>query len=691
MQSKENSSSNNDPKSASEGKNPWQKMADEVLADNCGQQGSVSDFNNEHETSSETTEEDSTIVAEKTGDKDIKFPDIEVDWNDRSDFWNKHDIMLEWLADVVNEDGSWKYDNVTIPKEWQKYVNQQLEARKRMYEECKEERNKTIEWIKTSKNIDINLEDEYGIGRYFSELPEEQKNPIRHDKDIIVESLSPSIEKTNSMERIESLSGLAKETFETFMLNYGNTITDSTVEIITKHMQIIANVAYDDYPDDGEIRADHDEYTENDKGFSGEIRKRKSDLSTAIEVANFSGDDRIIDTYMDTITKHPLLGRYAEVHPIDNRRVEAYIENVVPLIDKKDVEVQQLWDNPTMIGGFASVFLKGDRFGASDFCIHALTSEINPTTIQELLLARRDVSADDYTTYEQNRNDAYELQGTIISYRGFIHREAPGEHEILASMLKFYETKDNPEEHAKAEAELHAIHEKYSDYTLGDEMFDLKNYEKEEEQRKINGFPTGKKEKVVDALRRLVENTDPKILEKPKVEDAQLNDLIQNMHLDINKQSGKVYVDFKEVGKVVKRMNELLKEHQGKTGIKPSEIKVIAFIERVSTFAMRGISKKDRSELPFDSDFKEMCRFAELTSQSNKYDEVDFENFWNRFSRIKDFEDEAELMSHYQMLSSRRLAQLRNLPEKTPFLKKNADALWSGNLNDELLRLVDKR
>lgn len=621
----------------------------------------------------------------------IKFPDIEVDWNNRSDFWDKHDIMLKWLADVVNEDGSWKYDDIAIPEEWQKYVDQQLEARKRMYEERKEKRNKTIEWIKTSKNIDINLEDEYGIGRIFSELPEEQKNPIRHDKDLIVKSLSPSIEKTNSMRRIGSLSDLARDTFETFMLNYGNTITDSTVEIIIKHMQMIANAANDDYPDDGEIRADYDEYTENDEGFSGEISEKRDDLSTAIEVANFSGDDRIIDTYMDTITKHPLLGRYAKVHPIDNRRVEAYIKNVVPLIDKKDVEVQRLWDDQNMIGGFASVFFKGDRFGASDFCIHALTSEINPTSIQELLLARRDVSADDYTAYEQNRNDAYELQGTIIDYRGFIHREAPGEHEILALMLKFYETKDNPEEHAKAEAELHAIHEKYSDYSLGDKMFDLKNYEKEEEQRKINGLPTGKKEKVVDALRRLVENTDPKILEKPKVEDVQLNDLIQNMHLGINKQSGKVYVDFKEVGKVVKRMNELLKEHQGKTGIKPSAIKAIAFVERVSTFAMRGISKKDRSELPFDSDFKEMCRFAELTSQSNKYDEADFENFWNRFSRIKGFEDEAELLGHYQMLSSRRLAQLRNLPEKTPFLKKNADALWSGNLNDEFLRLVDRK
>lgn len=627
--------------------------------------------------------------------ENIKFPDIKVDWNDESDFWDKRGIVLKWLAGVVNKDGSWKY-NVSIPEEWQEQVNKQLEARKRNYENKKEERRKTIEWIKTSKNIDINLDDEYGIGRDFSELPEEQKNPIRQDKEMIVESLNPYIEKTNSMRRIEGLSSLAEETFRTFMFNYGNVITDSTVGIINKQMQTIANAAYNNYPDDGEIRAVNDEYTKDDDRFFWEIYDKKPVLSTAIEVANFSGDDRIIDTYMDTIVKHPLLSMYAKIHPIDNRRVEAYIKNVVPLINKKDTEVQRLWDDHSRMLGFASVFFKGDRFRASDFCIHALTSEVNPTNIQELLLARRDVSADNYATYEQNREDAYELEGILISYRGFIHREAPGEHEILSRMLKFYDTRNNPEEHTKAEAKLREIYKLYGpesrdNYSLGDYMFNLDNYEREGEQREGNGFGTGRKEMVVDALRRLVKNTEPKLLEKPEVEDEYLNDLIQNMYLNINKQTGEAYVDFKEVGKIVERMNELLKEQQGETGIKPSEVKTLAFVERIATFAMRGISEKDRQELPFDPNFKEICRFAELTSQSGEYNESNFESFWNIFRRIRDFGNKDELTEHFQMLSSRRLSQLRGLPEKTPFLKQKAAALWSGNLNNELLGLVDKK
>jgi hypothetical protein len=265
----------------------------------------------------------------------------------------------------------------------------------------------------------------------------------------------------------------------------------------------------------------------------------------------------------------------------------------------------------------------------------------------------------------------------------------------MASMLRFYDTKDSKEEHAKAKDELRAIQKKYDGegycYGIGERIFDLDNYEQEDEQREINGFPTGRKEKVVEALRRLVENTDPKLLEKPKTIDIQLNNLIQNMHLDLNKQSGETYVDFNEVGKVVKRMNELLKECQAKTGIKPSEVKTVAFVERIATFAMRGISEKDRQELPFDPVFKEICRFAELTSQSDKYNESDFESFWKKFSWIRDFDNKDEITEHFQMLSSRRLAQLRGLPEKTPFLKRKAEALWSGNLNNELLRLVDKK
>ena len=51
-------------------------------------------------------------------------------------------------------------------------------------------------------------------------------------------------------------------------------------------------------------------------------------------------------------------------------------------------------------------------------------------------------------------------------------------------MLKFYDTKDNLKEHAKAEAELREVHKKYTGrgdiLITGDRMYDLGNYVNEQ-------------------------------------------------------------------------------------------------------------------------------------------------------------------------------------------------------------------
>lgn len=635
------------------------------------------------------------MAKEAKNEKNNKFPDVKVNDGDIWRAFDEQQIVLKWLADNTNEDGSWKIDDITIPEEWEEFIERQLEAKKEIFEESQKQRNETIEWIKTSKNIDVSLEDinDFDTKEKYSELSDEQKESVQRDKDKIVEAINPFLEGTNSASRIGSLISLVRTPLISFVSKYGDgIIADSTADIIAKQSYRIASDASETFPDDGELRVGSDEYTEDDDGFSKKVERGAKDLSDAIKVADLSKNDQAIDVYMDVVIKNDLLKQYAILHGIDDKRADAFFENVVPLIDKKDLEVSRLWSNPEYIQfSFANPFSNGTEFRAGDFCIHALTSEINPTNTQELLLALRDVSADTFAAYEQNRSDAFEIEGVLLQSRSFIHRESPGEHEILSSMLKFYNTKGNPEEHAIAKDKLRDVLDKYGlgchSYASGDYMFDLDNYEKVVGQRGSGGQLHNTKEKAVDALRRLVENTDPKILDKPKVSDTQLNDLIQNMYLSVNKQSGEAYVDFKEVGKIVRRMNELLKDRQGTTGIKPSEVKTLAFVERVATFAVRNINEKEKRELPFDSDFKEMCRFAELTSQNGEYDESDFESFWKKFEKINDFDDKNELAEHFKMLSQRRLSQLNGLTEKTPFLKRKADALWSGNLNDELLRL----
>ena len=246
--------------------------------------------------------------------------------------------MLKWLNDNTNEDGSWRYENIDIPKPWQVYVDSELEYMRRFYEESKEIRKQTIEWIKTSKNIDISLEkeywsyshdgDDYDAKERYLELSDKYKEAIRQDKDKIVETINPFLKKTNSIKRISGLKSLAGKPLMAFISRYEKgTITDSTTDIVMKHVSEIANNAGSDYPDDGMIRVDDNEFTEGDMEFSKAVEQREAkNLSNAIKVADFSKDDRIIDVYMDTISKYPLLCIYANVHPIDNKRVEAFIK-----------------------------------------------------------------------------------------------------------------------------------------------------------------------------------------------------------------------------------------------------------------------------------------------------------------------------------------------------------------------------
>ena len=66
-------------------------------------------------------------------------------------------------------------------------------------------------------------------------------------------------------------------------------------------------------------------------------------------------------------------------------------------------------------------------------------------------------------------------------------------------------------------------------------------------------------------------------------------------------------------------------QNKNKQGIRPSIIAAIAFLDKMSAYALRGLERKDLEELPFDSGFKEMVRFSQLTS-STEYDEKSFED-----------------------------------------------------------------
>jgi hypothetical protein len=166
----------------------------------------------------------------------------------------------------------------------------------------------------------------------------------------------------------------------------------------------------------------------------------------------------------------------------------------------------------------------------------------------------------------------------------------------------------------------------------------------------------------------------------------------------VNERTGEVLVDFDKVGTAVIKMNEILLKNKGKQGIYPSMISAIAFLDKMSAYALRNADRKDLQELPFDPKFKEMVRFSQLTS-SIEYNENDFENKYrqivNKFSEAygDDDVDSSKIAEGYQILSQQILKNVQGLSKNYSSKSVTArfsDAVWSGNLSDELIGLFDK-
>ncbi|MCQ2570691.1 MAG: hypothetical protein MJ154_00350 [Candidatus Saccharibacteria bacterium] len=607
-----------------------------------------------------------------------------------------------------SDDMSW-YDGsfIELDSQWKAEV---AEEKRKDEERAMAERLDELEAVRKKNAFDFELLADAAGGNLkylYDSCTDEQRQRLQASVDLVFAPVSVAMNDTNSTKRIESLHCF-QEAVSTYLKEKAHgAISDEVENKITKFMQGAMDTLSEKYPDDGEIRIGNNETQESDSNLGKDVRVKADTLSNAILAAVVDGNAEAIGAVTDTVellksslgdsiergdeTKSSIWMNYCSVHGADKGRANAFLENVVAAIDAGDPEVDCL------IKKSNSYSSRLDTFGIADFTTHMLVSQINPTNIQELLLAQREIPTSDYAAFEQNRKDACELCHAIIRRRDFIHDELPGVHELLAAMLKFYDTKDDAEAHQKANEELHRIYERKTEqdaafYDASDSIFDLGNYEKitERKGRSIDEG-SGIYEPAVEALRRLVENTDPKTLEKPETGDQELDSMINGMLLKTNEVTGEAYVDFRQVGGITKRMNEILKEHMGESGMHSSMLKSIAFVERVATFALRGVTEKDRHELLFDPNFKEMCRFAELTSQSREYSESDFEGFWSKVQRVKNFDDVNEINTRFQMLAHRRLSQLRDLPHKTKFLRREAGALWSGNLNHEIIGLVDAR
>lgn len=395
------------------------------------------------------------------------------------------------------------------------------------------------------------------------------------------------------------------------------------------------------------------------------------------------------------IRKSDVARNYFITHGLDEQEMTALKETVFPLMEAQDPEVDAL-----LVATNAWGMQYGD-YGIADYRCKCLISEVNPRNMNELLLAQRELPTSELRRFEQNRRDAIAIQNVVIGGRDFIHDERPGTHELLKTMVEFYDAQGERDEMARTLELQKVIAERLNSRDagyygrLGDYALNIENYDAMVSVTFVREDGTnerGYNEPAITVLRRLVENTDQQSLEAPETKDETLNELMQKVEVWKDSQTGVMQADFRQTGELVKYVNGLLLEAQGNVGIWPSTVEAVAYTERMATLAMRGISRKDWRELPYDENFKEMVKFRDLTGSAEKFSEGEFEEFWRKFSQVLMEDGDEALREHYQMLQQRVLGKLNGLAKEYaqhPGTARRVDELWSGNLNHEMIGLTE--
>lgn len=389
---------------------------------------------------------------------------------------------------------------------------------------------------------------------------------------------------------------------------------------------------------------------------------------------------------LENLSNGRIVGKYFRNHGMDAEKERGFRENVFPNLEKGEPETEVIRMASNSWG------MEYGDYGISDWACQCLVSEVSPKNTCDLLLGLRELPTADRYKFEQNRMDALALQDTVIGARDFIHDERPGVHELLKTMLDYYDSRDEETHFAKKIALEDVIAERMNSADRGyynklpERAMNLENYEKIV-QRQIYGKEYN--ETAAEILRRLVKNTDQDMTLPPATKDEYLNGLMANTELYQSPRTMEITADIKQVGELVGYMNQQLQGLQGNLGMWPSMMKAIAWTERVATYAMRGISAKEWRELPWDANFREIIKFQNLTMCKEKFNEDEFEGFWQEMRSVAAENYPKNVEKGYTMLQLRVAEQMGRLGGDyvKRGMARRATALRSGNLVHELIML----
>lgn len=321
--------------------------------------------------------------------------------------------------------------------------------------------------------------------------------------------------------------------------------------------------------------------------------------------------------------------KYIEKLPdIDDDLAVGAIKNVVPVIkngkNKILNSVGNIWGTDI------------SDHGSSGFVFRCLTSRVTPYNITRLCRIAEQIPSSDENRFEQIRLDAIAVNDAFPRLRSYIHNQQPQQHKLLKRMVLYYDAVKglNPEldvsyRTAKLQRIVNYIEANSPDYNINaDDLFNIKKYDAQTRDSQSNQTTN------IEVLRRLMNNTTPRTLETPQINDPYTKHLLEEL-MDIEFP----FVRHDTYGLYLQKLNNHLerKMKAGSIGIQPKTINSILWSERRGFLLLQDMDAGYQLHAFKTPWFKEILRFYELTNSSQDAPNSDLNKF---LASIKDSEME---------------------------------------------------
>lgn len=337
--------------------------------------------------------------------------------------------------------------------------------------------------------------------------------------------------------------------------------------------------------------------------------------------------------------------KYIEKLPdIDDDLAIGAIKNVVPVIkngkNKILNSVGNIWGTDI------------SDHGSSGFVFRCLTSRVTPYNITRLCRIAEQIPSSDENRFEQIRLDAIAVNDAFPRLRSYIHNQQPQQHKLLKRMVLYYDAVkglnpglDVSYRTAKLQRIVNYIEANSPDYNISaDDLFNIKKYDAQARDSQSNQTTN------IEVLRRLMNNTTPRTLETPQINDPYTKHLIEEL-MDIEFP----FVRHETYGLYLQKLNNHLerKMKAGSIGIQPKTINSILWSERRGFLLLQDMDAGYQLHAFKKPWFKEILRFYELTNSSQDTPNRDLNKF---LASIKDSEMEEAYIKISHRISNEIMA-----------------------------------